>query len=196
MQRPLAARFDGQVAGGAVADSFFMISGFRGDDGARAVGAAAVVAVPGERSEPRGHRQRLANSAALTGARINRFSCPHARARRRRFQQALTPTDLHRPTCTGRRCGCWPMSTFLFGGIVVRRFWGGRWSSGDRPPMLMSASPGWAATMVPAPVERVELRGHRQRSPNSPAPTVVALSRALSALRPLLLGKISGICQD
>jgi hypothetical protein len=34
MQRPLAARFDGQVAGGAVADSFFVISGFRGDDGA------------------------------------------------------------------------------------------------------------------------------------------------------------------
>jgi hypothetical protein len=52
---------------------------------------------------------------------VNRFRCPHARARgRRRFQQAPTPTDLHRPA--GRRCGCWPTSTFLFGGIVVRRF--------------------------------------------------------------------------
>jgi hypothetical protein len=41
-----------------------MISGFRSNDGARVVGAA-VVAVPGERSEPRGRRQRLANAAAL-----------------------------------------------------------------------------------------------------------------------------------
>ena len=47
--------------------------------------------------------------------------------------------------------------------------------------------------MVPAPVERSELPGHRQRSPNSAAPTVGALSRARSALRPLRLGKISGI---
>jgi hypothetical protein len=28
------------------------------------------------------------------------------------FQQALTPTDLHRPA--GRCCGCWPTSTFSF----------------------------------------------------------------------------------
>ena len=59
------------------------------------------------------------------------FALPScARARRRRFQRALTPTDLHRPA--GRRCGCWPTSTFLFRGIVAGSFGGGRWSSGDR----------------------------------------------------------------
>ena len=37
---------------------------------------------------------------------------PRARARGRAdFQRALTQTDLHRPA--GRRCGCWPTSTFL-----------------------------------------------------------------------------------
>ena len=30
----------------------------------------------------------------------------------------------------GRRCGCWPTSTFLFRGIVVGSFGGGRWRSG------------------------------------------------------------------
>jgi hypothetical protein len=35
---------------------------------------------------------------------------------------------------------------------------------------LMFADSG--ATMVPAPVEGSEVRGHRQRSPNSAAPTV------------------------
>ncbi len=55
--------------------------------------------------------------------RVDHAGCPHARARgRRRFQRALTPTDLHRPA--GRRCGCWPTSTFLFSGIVVGRFRG------------------------------------------------------------------------
>ena len=59
------------------------------------------------------------------------FALPsRARARRRRFQRALTPTDLHRPA--GRRCGCWPTSTFLFRGIVAGSFGGGRRSSGDR----------------------------------------------------------------
>src|SRR5271156_3545482 len=61
--------------------------------------------------------------------------------------------------------------------------------------MLMSASPGRAAALVPAPVEGRQLRGHRQRSPNSAAPTVGALSLARAALRPLRLGKISGIWQ-
>ena len=54
---------------------------------------------------------------------------------------------------------------------------------GRSAPMLMSASPGRAAAMVPAPVEGSQLRGHRQRTPNSAAPTVGALSRARSALR-------------
>ena len=62
--------------------------------------------------------------------RVDHDGCGHARARRRRFQRALTPTDLHRPA--QRRCGCWPPSTVLFSGIVVGRFGGGRWSSGDR----------------------------------------------------------------
>ena len=51
---------------------------------------------------------------------VNRLRCRHARARGgAEFQRALTPTDLHRPA--GRRCGCWPTSTFLFRGIVVGR---------------------------------------------------------------------------
>ena len=124
---------------------------------------------------------------------VYRFALPsRARARRRRFQRALTPTDLHRPA--GRRCGCWPTSTVLFSGIVVGRFGGGRWSSG----IGADADVGFAwsaAAMVPAPIERSQLPGHRQRSANSAAPTVVALSRARSALRPLRLGKISGIWQ-
>ena len=61
---------------------------------------------------------------------VDHAGCPHARARRRRFQRALTPTDLHRPA--RRRCGCWPTSTVLFRGIGVGRFGAGRWRSGDR----------------------------------------------------------------
>jgi hypothetical protein len=53
-----------------------------------------------------------------------------------------------------------------------------------------------ALAMVPAPVEGREVPGHRQRSPNSAAPTVGALSLARSALRPLRIGKISGIWQN
>ena len=44
---------------------------------------------------------------------------------------------------------------------------------GRSAPMLTSASPGRAAGMVPAPVARSQLPGHRQRSPNSAALTVV-----------------------
>jgi hypothetical protein len=66
MQRPLAARFDGQVAGGAVADSFFVISGFRGDDGARAVGAA-VVAVPGRAQRATGSSTTIGKFCSTDG---------------------------------------------------------------------------------------------------------------------------------
>ena len=48
---------------------------------------------------------------------------------------------------------------------------------GRSAPMLTWASPGRAAAMVPAPVEGREVRGHRQRSPNSAAPTVAAMGR-------------------
>ena len=49
---------------------------------------------------------------------------------------------------------------------------------GRSAPMLMSASPGQAAAMVPAPVEGRQLRGHRQRTPNSAAPNrVIALTK-------------------
>ena len=62
---------------------------------------------------------------------VNQVRCPHARARgRRRFQRALRQTDLHRPA--GRRCGCWPTSTFLIRGIVVRRFRGRTMGARDR----------------------------------------------------------------
>ena len=66
---------------------------------------------------------------------------------------------------------------------------------GRSAPLLMSLRLVGAAALVPAPVERIELRGHRQRSPNSAAPTVGALSPALSALRLPRLGKIGGIWQ-
>ena len=113
--------------------------------------AAAMVPAPVERSQLPGHRQRsqilqhrqwwratsLAQRCGRCGSErsaefgsVNHARCLHARARRRRFQRALTPTDLHRPA--GRRCGCWPTSTFLFSGIVVGSFGGGRWRSGDR----------------------------------------------------------------
>ena len=55
-----------------------------------------------------------------SGSAFTTFAAPSARARRRRFQRALTPTDLHGPA--GRRCGCWPTSPVLFSGIVVGRF--------------------------------------------------------------------------
>jgi hypothetical protein len=51
-----------------------------------------------------------------------------------------------------------------------------------------------AAAMVPAPIERREVRGHRQQIGKSAALTVGALALALSALRPLRLRKISGSC--
>ena len=35
---------------------------------------------------------------------------------------AMMMTDLHRPA--GRRCGCWPTSTFLFSGICCSQIWG------------------------------------------------------------------------
>ena len=51
-----------------------------------------------------------------------------------------------------------------------------------------------AAAMVPAPIERREVRGHRQQIGKSAALTVGALALALSTLRPLRLRKISGSC--
>ncbi len=112
--------------------------------------------------------QRCGGCGTERSAEIGRFNhtrCPHARARGARRFQASSEADrnLHRPA--GRRCGCWSTSPLLFSGIVVRRFWGGRWSSGSAP-MLTSASPGRAAAMVPAPVERSQPRGHRNRSEN------------------------------
>ena len=173
-----------------------------------------MVPAPVERSELPGHRQRSPNSAAPTVGHspalarrrgrcgsersaefgsVYRFRCPHARARGgRRFQRALTQTDLHRPA--GRRCGCWPTSTVLFSGIVVGRFGGGRWRSGSAP-MLTSASPGRGGGDGAG-------AGRAQRATGS-STTIAkfcstdsgALSRACSAPRPLRLGKISGIWQ-
>ena len=52
-----------------------------------------------------------------------------------------------------------------------------------------------AAAMVPAPIERSEVRGDRQQIGKSAALTVGALALARAALWPLRLGKISGIWQ-
>ena len=49
---------------------------------------------------------------------------------------------------------------------------GGRWSSADRVPMLMSASPVRGRRGFDAGRAQRDLRGHRQRSPNSAAITL------------------------
>src|ERR1035437_6800756 len=107
--------------------------------------------------EPRGHRQQIGKSAALTvGAltlaraalrrrgterssefgRVNLDRWPHARARgARRLQRARTPRDP--PYHPGRRCGCWSTSPFRFSGLV-RRFWFGALDD----VMMMSAGAG------------------------------------------------------
>ena len=127
---------------------------------------------PIERSQLRGHRQQIGKSAALTvDTRLPLSLPPRARARRRRFQRALTPTDLLGPA--GRRCGCWPRSPVLFSGIVVGRFRFGATMalgrSGRRDDDAAAAAP---AAMVPAPIERSQLRGHRQQIGKSAALTV------------------------
>ena len=127
--------------------------------------AAAMVPAPVERSQLPGHRQRSPNSAALTA--LTRFAAlTRAREAGADSSELGQQTDLHWPA--GRRCGCWPTSTFLFRGIGVGSFGGGRWSSGRSAPMLMSASPGRAAAMVPAPVERSELPAPPHRGVASP----------------------------
>ena len=100
------------------------------DAGARATGADADGGFAGSgrrrwcrrRSELPGHRQRsqIPQHRQWWRQRLPSVLWSRARARRRRFQRALTPTDLHRPA--GRRCGWWPTSTVLFSGIVVGRF--------------------------------------------------------------------------
>ena len=94
----------------------------RGGDGAGAdraqpaTGSSTTAALSVGRSPALSQRRgRCGSERSAEFGSVNRLSCPHARARRRRFQRALTPTDLHRPA--GRRCGCWPTSTFLFRGI-------------------------------------------------------------------------------
>ena len=121
---------------------------------------------------------------------VNQVRCPHARARGgRRFQRALRQTDLHRPA--GRRCGCWPTSTFLFSGIVVRRFGGGRWELGIGADadagFAWSGRRRWCRRRSSAASYRVIANDRKFCSTDSGA-----LSRARSALR---LGKISGIWQ-
>ena len=172
--------------------------------------AAVMVPAPVEGRELRGHRQRrqilqqrqwrrspaLAHRCGDRGSErsaefggVDHTVCTHARARgARRSSELRRQTDLHRPA--GWRCGCWPTSPFRFSGLLFADS-GATMELGRSAPMLTWASPGRAAVMVPAPVEGRELRGHRQRSPNSAAPTVGALPRS----PPLRLGKISGIWQ-
>ena len=91
VQRPVAARFDGEVAGGAVADSVLVIfgSGRRWSSGDSMVRSPAVGAIDddddvgfGERrrwwrrrvAQLGGHRQRSPNSPALTVGRLAMLS--------------------------------------------------------------------------------------------------------------------------
>ena len=165
-----------------------------------------MVPAPIERSQLPGHRQAalsVGRSPALSQRRgrcgsersaefgsVNRLSCPHARARRRRFQRALTPTDLHRPA--GRRCGCWPTSTFLFRGICCSQIRRQTLALGIGAADVGFAWSGrrWCRRRSSAASYRVIDNRSENRSTVSGA-----LSRALSAPRPLRLGKISGIWQ-
>ncbi len=102
-------------------------------------------------------RSRSAAAAAALNdhqklADLTMTRCPHApRARR-----SPIPGDLRlkrnadRPA--GRRCGCWSTSPLLFSGLLFAD--SGRTMELGSAPMLTSASPGRAAAMVPAPVER------------------------------------------
>ena len=71
-----------------------------------------------------------------------------------------------RPTCTGRLGGAAAAGRrrhFFFAELLLadrRR----TLELGRSAPMLTAASPDRAAAMVPAPVKRSELPGHRQRS--------------------------------
>ena len=102
------------------------------------------------------------------------------------------------PTCTGAAAAALRLlaatSPVLFSGIVVRQIRRQTMELGDRRPMLMSASPGRGGDGAGA--DRAQrATGSSTTIGKSAALTVVALSRALSALRPLRLGKISGIWQ-
>ena len=98
---------------------------------------------------------------------VNPSRCPHARAR-----PAPIParSEADRPAPAG-----WAALRLLadvdisFSRNCSWQLRGRTMELGRSAPMLMmtSASPGRAAAMVPAPVERSELPGHRQRSPNS-----------------------------
>ena len=99
----------------------------------------------------------------------------------RRFQRALMQADLHRPA--RRRCGCWPTSTFLFSGIVVGSFGGGRWSlaasGADDGARAIGADAdvgfAWSGGGDGAGAGRAQpATGSSSTLPNSAAPTVEA----------------------
>ena len=147
-------RFSGRTMGaraiGADADVGFAWSG--GGDGAGA----------GRARGGTGSSATIAKfcSTDSAGGRVYLTCCPYTRARGGADFQASSEADRPAPAgWSGLR------RNFCLAEFVVRRFGGGRWSSGSAP--MLSASPGRAAAMVPAPVERSQLRGHRQRSPNS-----------------------------
>ena len=223
VQRQLAARFDGEVAGGAVADSVLVISGSgrRWSSGDSMVRSPAVGAIDddddvgfGERrrwwrrrvAQLRGHRQRSPNSPALTVGRLAMLSpgCAGRGSERSAEFGSVNPSSL--PSRARARLGrhdaarparsAWSVQRQLAarfdgevaGGAVADSVLvifgsGRRWSSGDS--MVRSPAVGaidddddvgfgerrrWWRRRV------AQLRGHRQRSPNSPALTVGRLA--------------------
>ena len=153
-----------------------------------------MVPAPIERSQLRGHRQQIGKSAALTVGRspalsqrcgrcgsersaefgsVNHLSAAPTRAR----EAAPIPVSSERrPTCSGRLGGAAAAGRrrqFLFSEIVVGRFRFGATMelgrSGRRDDDAAAAAP---AAMVPAPIERSQLRGHRQQIGKSAALTV------------------------
>ena len=152
-----------------------------------------MVPAPVERSELPGHRQRSQipqhrqwgalplSQRCGCGSKISGIGSVTIAALTRAPRRAPIPassdeTDLHRPA--RRRRGCWPTSTFSNCCWQLR---GRTMELGRSAPMLTSASPGRAAAMVPAPVERSELPGHRQRRQILQHRQWGALPRSLSA---------------
>ena len=137
VQRQLAARFDGEVAGGAVADSVLVISGSgrRWSSGDSMVRSPAVGAIDddddvsfGERrwwrrrvAQLRGHRQRSRNSPAITVGRLASLSPGAARKDQRNLAALLILSALTRAReAWAARC-CSTCSIGLVGAAAAGR---------------------------------------------------------------------------
>jgi len=131
-----------------------------------------MLAPAGERSERPGHRRQHPVQLRCGSVSVDHFSCGHARARGgRRIAAELRG----RPTCSsgwGALRLLVDVDIFILAELLFADSGSGATMAlGRSAPMLMSAWPGRAAAMVPAPVGRSQLWGHRQQVGNSAALT-------------------------